>query len=212
MDKVEVIFSILAAAGFISYPIWVIHLLIKKRYHLAILLVLLPLLFLLFLKVYENQKNKNHTAGIFSVPATIGRATYTYSVPLDFSGDGYFFNVSPLPEAIRSRFLNADDSLYNSHPKEKTGEHAVPWFSSPASNDYAEYITFALSTKAHPHPMTAEFKTHFEKLRSAIFSKGSYISILYKTHKQKSYKDSLRQVELFLVDLTENRLYNIYIQ
>ncbi len=212
MDKIEVIFAILATAGFISYLIWVSHLLIKKRYRLAIQLILLPLLFFLFLKVHENQKNKKYTVGIFSVPTTIGHAIYTYSVPLDFSGDGYFFNVFPLPKTIRSRFLNAYDSLYNSYPTEKTELHAVHWFSSPEANDYAEYFNFALATKAHPHPMTAEFKTHFEQFRSAIFSKNSYISFFYKTYENGSRKGSLRQIELFLVDLTENRIYNIYIQ
>lgn len=198
----EMVLVVILVFGAIPYVVWVVRILIKWRWRALLRAALIPVVWLgLFLGISKLQLLcvDRETFDCWSL---FGPTLYAYDSERSFTGDGYSFAVYKLPAAIRERFLKADKLLtteFPKHPPFCTDWSVRPWSTTPVAPDFKSYMDFALSEAGGD-----ELKRFSEAARAALLREGSFYGSFTKV-----YKNSVHDIDLFIVDLQNDRIYFI---
>ncbi|MEE9491795.1 MAG: hypothetical protein V3W04_00235 [Gammaproteobacteria bacterium] len=195
--------------GFIPYGIWFFISLIKKRWERAAWLFALPLLlFMIFHAIsipLEKIAYSKYLREIYDVEIDLKSAIYNYDSPRSFQGDGYSISVYELPIEIRQRFESADTRLLEQFPKRpnyRSKWSIEQWSEAPLDPKFNKHLDFSLSSYDAKH--VSELSSYFHDIRSALKQKNTYYAFFFKGH-----KDFPGNIDMFIIDLDNNRLYDI---
>jgi len=195
--------------GCIPYGIWVIYSMFKKKWKRVGFQIAIPVgVYACLAGVSALSSSKAHAeylVGLYDVEVELGPAIFEYDSDRSFNGDGYSFAVYELPTNIRKRFESADDRLlmeYPKHPNYRDHWQFERWREAPFDEKFKEYLDFALSRYDSGH--ASELTKHFGAIRSALQRKGTFYAFFY--NRPSGY---LGDVDFFIVDLSEGRLYSI---
>jgi len=195
--------------GFIPYGIWIIYSIFKKKWKRVGLQIAIPVIIYASLAgIAALTNSRNHAAylaGLYDCNVSLGPPIYEYDSDRSFNGDGYSFSVYELPPTLRKRFESLDQRLLNEYPKHPSYrdhwsfEH---WREAPLEDKFTEYLNFALSS--YDSGQASELTTHFEAIRTALSRRGTYYAFFYY-----STSENIGNIDLFIVDLVQGRLYSI---
>ncbi len=195
--------------GCIPYGIWIIYSMFKKKWKRVGLQIAIPVaVYACFAGIATLSSSKAHAdylVGLYDTEVEFGPAVFEYNSDRSFNGDGYSFSVYELPAKIRKRFESADARLLTEYPKQPSYrnhwqfEH---WREAPFDDKFREYVDFALSS--YDAGNASELTKHFESIRSALQRKGTFYAFFYNRP-----SGHVGDVDFFIVDLTEGRLYSI---
>lgn len=195
--------------GCIPYGIWMICSIHKrkwKRFRLQIAIPFAVSTVLMGLWMIGSAKvRRDHLAEIYGTEVELGSAIFKYDSERSFNGDGYSFSVYELPDSVRTRFEAADQNLLSSYPEKpdyRSDWKVVRWRESPLDPGYREYLDFALSS--YDRDQAAALSPHFDRIRLALSRGGIFYAFFHKDH-----GDHAGNIDLFIVDLKEARLYEI---
>ena len=107
-----------------------------------------------------------------------------------------FFVMSVSPE-VRTRFESSDSKLLSEFPKRphyRDHWSVVRWKEAPFNPDYEGYLDFALYAASG----------HESDIKEALSRKGTYYAFFHSDH-----GSSPGNIDFFIVDLVEDRLYVI---
>lgn len=195
--------------GCIPYGIWIIYSLFKKKWKRVGFQIAIPVAVYACLagaSAFSSSKVRaEYLAGLYDCDVTLGPAVYEYDSDRSFNGDGYSFSVYELPYTIGQRFESVDHRLlteYPKHPSYRNRWSFERWREAPSDDKFKEYLDFALSS--YDSGNAPELTAHFRSIRNALARKGTYYAIFY-------YRPSnhIENIDLFIVDLVEGRLYSI---
>jgi len=195
--------------GCIPYLIWVIRTASRKNWKKLGYQIGIPIVAFLILSgvtaVDEHFARKRYYEDLFDAKGELGTALFEYDSERAFNGDGYSISIYQLPPSIRARFESKDDRLLIQFPKKASYRDRwtkVSWREAPVEDQFTQYLDFALSRlyswKA------PELLNHFEAIRRAMSRSGTYYSFFHYDH-----GDHPGNIDLFIVDLKEGRLYLI---
>lgn len=195
--------------GCVPYGIWIIGSLFKKKWKLVGLQVAIPVAVYAGLAgvsaLCSTKIHADYLAGLYDSQVSLGPAIFEYDSERAFNGDGYSFSVHKLPSAIRRRFESADERLLTEYPKRPSYrdhwkfEH---WREAPFDEKFERHLDFALSS--YDSGNAPELSSHFESIRRALARKGAYYAFFYNDP-----TGDVGDVDFFIVDLVEGRLYAI---
>lgn len=195
--------------GCIPYGIWLIYSLFKKKWKLVGFQIAIPVVVYACLagaSVLSGFKNHaDYLAGLYDCDVTLGPAIYEYDSDRSFNGDGYSLSVYELPSSIRRRFESVDQRLLTEYPKHPNyRDHWVfeRWREAPLDGKFKEYLEFALSS--YDSGQAPELNLHFMAIRNALSRNETYYAFFYY-----SPSNHLGNIDLFIVDLIQGRLYSI---
>jgi hypothetical protein len=195
--------------GCIPYGIWIIYSLFKKRWKRVAIQVSIPIAVYACLAgisaLCSSKIHADNLTGLYDAEVKLGPAIFEYDSERAFNGDGYSFSVYELPPAIRKRFESADDSLlseYPKHPSYRNHWKFEHWREAPLDDKFNEHLDFALSN--YDSGNASGLSLHFESIRKALARKGSYYAFFYNN--PGGY---IGDIDFFIVDLVEGRLYSI---
>ena len=193
--------------GCVPYGIWIIFSLSKKRWKRVGLQFAVPVAVWACLlgisALCAPRILADYLAGIYDCEVTLGPPIFEYDSERAFNGDGYSLSVYDLPDSIRRRFKSVDERLlteYPKHPRARDHWQFEHWREAPFDGKFQEYLDFAL-TKFSSSP---ELSTHFESIRKGLDRKGTYYAFFYYM-----IGNSVGDIDFFIVDLDESRLYAI---
>lgn len=206
---VTFIVVLLTILGCLPYAIWVIYSLFKKRWKRVGLQIVIPLAIYAVLfsadAFFSAREHADDLNGLFDAQVTLGPTIFNYESVRSFLGDGYSISVYELPSAIRQRFESPDQKLlteYPKHPGYRDHWKFEHWREAPFDDVFKEYLDFALSTSGPENREGLELQ--FEAIRKALARKGTYYAFFYNV--PSGY---VGDVDFFIVDLVEGRLYMI---
>ncbi|QDT01341.1 BCD family MFS transporter [Adhaeretor mobilis] len=194
--------------GCIPYGIWIIYTAVKKRWKRLGLQIGIPIIAFGLLAgasaIVNAGADERYLEGLYDTEVDLGPPIFEYDSERAFNGDGYSISVYELPSSIRTRFEAADERLlseYPKHPSYRDHWSFERWRRSPFDGKFQEYLDFALST--YDAGNASELTNHFEAIRSALKSEGSFYAFFY-------YRPSgcVGDVDFFIVDLVGGRLYS----
>ena len=195
--------------GCIPYGIWMIYTAVKKRWKRLGLQIGIPIIGYGLLIAVSSMVNavayERYLEGLYDTEVSLGSPIFEYDSDRAFNGDGYSISVYELPPSIRTRFEAADETLlsdYPKHPSYRDHWSFERWRRSPFDEEFEEYLDFALSS--YDAGNASEVTKHFEAIRSALKSEGSFYAFFY--NRPSSY---VGDVDFFVVDLVSGRLYSI---
>ena len=209
LTAIRGIVLLITILGCIPYGIWIIFSLFKKKWKRVGFQIAIPVaVYACLAGVSALSSSKIHAdylAGLYDCDVTLGPAIYEYDSERSFNGDGYSFSVYELPATIRQRFESADQRLlteYPKHPSYRDHWSFEHWREVPFDDKFKEYLDFALSS--YDSGKASELTSHFRAIRNALTRKGTYYAFFYY-----SPSDNIGDIDLFIVDLVEGRLYSI---
>ena len=195
--------------GCIPYGIWIIYSLFKKKWKRVGFQIAIPVAVYACLAgvstLSSSKAHADYLVGLYDAEVELGPAIFGYDSDRSFNGDGYSFSVYELPAKIRKRFESADDRLlteYPKHPSYRNHWQFEHWREAPFDDKFKEHLDFALSS--YDSGKAPGLSLHFEAIRKALGRKGTYYSLFY--YKPGGY---IGDIDLFIVDLVEGRLYSI---
>jgi hypothetical protein len=196
----------LALLACVPYAIWVIYSMFKRRWRRVGLQLAIPGVILLALAGagavwYSLQEDR--LTSLFDCEVKLSPALFKYASERHFNGDGYSIRVYDLPATVRARFDSADQRLLTKYPKSSNigdrwqTEH---WQKTPFEGDFDDGLQLVLSN--YDAKEAPELSSHLEAIREALDKGGSYYAFFY-------YRaiDRISDIDFFLVDLANNRLY-----
>ena len=196
----------LALLASIAYAIWVIYSMFKRRWRRVGLQLAIPGVILLALAGagavwYSLQEDR--LTSLFDCEVELSPPLFKYASERHFNGEGYSIWVYDLPATIRARFDSADQQLLTQYPKSSDigdrwqTEH---WQKTPFQGDFQDGLQLVLSN--YDAKEAPELASHLEAIQRTLDSEGSYYAFFY-------YRaiDRISDVDFFLVDLANNRLY-----
>ncbi|MEO8206650.1 MAG: hypothetical protein ABI615_10755 [Chthoniobacterales bacterium] len=197
---------------FVSYAATMIFMLVKKRWRIFVLMLLLPLLLAGVAagagQMHFTKERAADYTGFFDVPlTTLGKPLFLYDSERGFQGDGYSFAVYELPEAIRKRFTAPDAKLLDEFPHipgyRNNGWGRMAWQEGPINPKMTWYTDFAFNTTSEDMAKAPELEKQFAAIRTALTRKNIFYAFFYKAYSHMS------NIDFFLIDLDENKLYII---
>jgi hypothetical protein len=195
--------------GCIPYGIWMIYTAVKKRWKRLGLQIGIPIIAFGLLAgasaIVNAGAYERYLEGLYDTEVELGPPIFEYDSERAFNGDGYSISVYELPSSIRTRFEAADERLLSEYPKRPSyRDHwsFERWRRSPFDGRFQEYLDFALSS--YDAGNASELTNHFEAIRSALKSEGSFYAFFYYRP-----SDYVGDVDFFIVDLFGGRLYSI---
>ena len=195
--------------GCIPYGFWIIYSLFKRRWKRVGLQVAIPVAFYACLAGVSAfcsfRIHADYLAGLYDSKVSLGPAIFEFDSERAFNGDGYSFSVHELPSAIRQRFESADERLlteYPKHPSYRNHWKFEHWREAPFDDKFKEHLEFALSS--YDAGKASGLSSQFETIRKALTRKGTYYAFFYSG--SSGYTGD---IDLFIVDLVEGRLYSI---
>lgn len=190
----------------IPYAAWVIYSMFKRRWRRVGLQLAIPGVILFLIAGagavwYSLQEDR--LTSLFDCEVELSPALFKYASERHFNGDGYSVWVYDLPATIRARFESADQRLITKYPKSSNigdrwqTEH---WQKTPFQGDFQDGLQLVLSS--YDAKEAPELASHLEAIQRALDSEGSYCAFFY-------YRaiDRISDIDFFLVDLVNNRLY-----
>jgi hypothetical protein len=193
----------------ITYVVWIIRSIMRKRFRMLAGLMLVPVLLLACLtagmRVYSGYRHKEYLKNVFSVSTDLGTPLFEYDSPRSFNGDGYSFSVYVLPSSVEARFSSPVPALTERFPvRPGYRDHwkTVLWQSTPFPSDYEMYLQFTLSS--YDRDNQQELQKHFDKTREALSMQGNYFAFFHYDH-----GDHPGNIDFFLIDLIRKKLYII---
>ena len=209
LTAIQGIVFLITILGCIPYGIWIIYSLIKKRWRRVVIQVAIPVAVYAFLAgisaLCSSRIHADYLTGLYDAKVELGPAIFEYDSDRSFNGDGYSFSAYDLPTKIRKRFESADDRLLTEdprHPSYRNHWQFEHWREAPFDDRFKEHLDFALSS--YDSGKAPGLSLHFEAIRKALGRKGTYYALFY--YKSDSY---IGDIDLFIVDLVEGRLYSI---
>ena len=196
----------LALLACIPYAIWVIYSMFKRRWRRVGVQLAIPGVILLALvgagAVWYSLQEDRLTS-LFDCEVELSPALFKYASERHFNGDGYSIWVYELPVTIRARFDSPDQRLLTKYPKssDKGGRWRTEhWRKTPFEGEFQDGLRLVLSS--YDAQETPELASHLEAIRRVLDSEGSYYAFFY-------YRaiDCISDIDFFLVDLVNNRLY-----
>ena len=200
---VLLLISLVALLAFIPYAIWVICSAFKKRWQrVGIQLAILCTVVMGLVGAWHFLKEDRLTS-LFDCEVELSPALFKYASERHFNGDGYSIWVYDLPATVRARFESADRRLLTKYPKSSDiggrwrTEH---WRKTPFEGEFQDGLQLVLSS--YDAKEAPEISSHLEAIRQTLDAEGSYYALFY-------YRaiDRISDIEFFLVDLVNNRLY-----
>ena len=195
--------------GCIPYGIWIIYSMFKKKWKRVGFQIAIPVAVYACLAgisaLSSSKAHAEYLVGLYDAEVELGPAIFEYDSDRSFNGDGYSFSVYDLPAKIRKRFELADDRLlteYPKHPSYRNHWQFEHWREAPYDAKFKEHLDFALSS--YDSGKASGLSLHFEAIRKALGRKGTYYALFY--YKPGGY---IGDIDLFIVDLVEGRLYSI---
>lgn len=155
--------------------------------------------------ISEIISHDNDQRGIYDSKVELGAPVFRYDSDRSFNGDGYSFSVYDLPATVRTRFESVDDRLLTAFPKRSSYRKdwkVECWREAPFDEKFKGQLEFALSS--YDSDKASGLSEHFVAIRKALGRKGTYYAFLY--HSPTGY---IANVDLFVVDLIDGRLYRI---
>lgn len=195
--------SVAALLAFIPYAIWVIYSAFERRWQrVGIQLAILCAVVMGLAGAWYFLK-EDRLVSLFDCALILGPALFKYASDRHFNGDGYSIWVYDLPATVRARFESADQRLLTKYPK---SSHIVGrwrtehWRKTPFEGDFEDGLQLVLSS--YDAKEAPEISSHLEAIRQTLDAEGSYYALFY-------YRaiDRISDIEFFLVDLVNNRLY-----
>lgn len=196
----------LALLASIPYAIWVINSMFKRRWRRVGLQLAIPGVILLALVAagavwYSLQEDR--LTRLFDCQVELSPALFKHASERHFNGDGYSIWVYDLPATVRARFESADQRLLTKYPKSSNigdrwqTEH---WQKTPFQGDFQDRLQLVLSN--YDAKQSPELDSHLGAMRQALASEGAYYAFFH-------YRavDRISDIDFFLVDLANNRLY-----
>ena len=203
---VLVVISLVASLALIPYALWVIYSMFKRRWRRVGLQLAIPGVILLALAGagavwYSLQEDR--LTSLFDCEVELSPAVFKYASERHFNGDGYSTWVYDLPATVRARFESADQRLLTKYPKSsKIGDRwqTEHWQKTPFQGDFQDGLQLVLSN--YDAKEAPELDSHLKAIRQALDNGGSYYAFFY-------YRaiDRISDIDFFLVDLANNRLY-----
>ena len=195
--------------GCIPYGIWIIYSMFKKKWKRVGFQIAIPVAVYACLggvsALSSSKAHAEYLVGLYDAEVELGPAIFEYDSDRSFNGDGYSFSVYDLPAKIRKRFELVDDRLlteYPKHPSYRNHWQFEHWREAPFDEKFKEHLRFALSS--NDSDKASGLYLHFEAIRKALGRKGTYYALFY--YKPGEY---IGDIDLFIVDLVEGRLYSI---
>jgi hypothetical protein len=146
------------------------------------------------------QMHAEHLKSIFDADVSLGTPLYEYESGRALNGDGYSISVYELPAAIRQRFQTADQRLLKQFPQ-PTGSRSNwgvnHWTEGPFDPTYDTYLDFAL--RKYDVGQESTLALQFKAIRAGLARKQAYYAFF----------NYLKNIDFFVVDLQEGRLYVI---
>lgn len=209
MTAIGGIVLLITILGCIPYGIWIIYSLFKKKWKRVGFQIAIPVAVyacLVGVSTLSNSKaHADYLDGLYDADVELGPAIFEYDSDRSFNGDGYSFSVYELPAKIRKRFESVDDRLlteYPKHPSYRNHWQFEHWREAPYDDNFKEHLDFALSS--YDSGKASGLSLHFEAIRKALGRKGTYYALFY--YRPGGY---IANIDLFIVDLVEGRLYSI---
>ncbi len=201
--------AILTLIGCIPYGIWLIRTAIQKRWKRLIFQIIIPVMAYAILMVVTSLANKHQynrdLQDCFDTKVNLKNPLYEYNSERGFNGDGYSISVYELPASIRERFESADERLMKTFPvRPDYREHwnSEHWHKSPFDPQFAKYLEFALARYLADD--SSQIVAYHEAIQKALDHPGCYYSFFYNNH-----DEDVGDIDFFVVDLINNRLYMI---
>jgi len=200
---VLLLISLVALLAFIPYAIWVIISAFKMRWRrVGIQLAILCTVVMGLAGAWYFLK-EDRLASLFDCELILGPALFKYASDRHFNGDGYSIWVYELPATVRARFESADQRLLTKYPKSSDIEgrwRTEHWQQTPLVGEFEDGLQLVLSS--YDAKEAPEISSHLEAIRQTLDAEGSYYALFY-------YRaiDRISDIEFFLVDLVNNRLY-----
>jgi hypothetical protein len=197
------VISFFVLLAFIPYAIWIILSAFRKRWkRVGIQLAILCTVVVGMACAWHFLKEDRLTS-LFDCEVTLGPALFKYAAERHFNGDGYSIWVYDLPATVRARFNSADRRLLTKYPKSSDiggrwqTEH---WRQTPFVGEFQDGLQLVLSS--YDAKEAPELDSHLEAIRQALDNRGSYYAFIY-------YRavDRISDIDFFLVDLVNSRLY-----
>ncbi|WP_236919136.1 hypothetical protein [Ereboglobus luteus] len=209
MTGIWVTTALIAIIGFIPYGTWIVYTAVKKRWKKLGIQVAAPLIIYLMLISISPPVNKlgykQYLKGLYGTNVNFEPPIFEYNSERAFNGDGYSISVYELPRSIRARFESADEKLFTEHPKRPSYRNhwkVEHWREGPFEEEFKHYLNFALS--AYGESDGSELLKQFDAIRQAVMRKGTYYAFFYYAHGEHP-----GDIDLFIIDITNNRLYSI---
>lgn len=195
--------------GCIPYGIWILHSLFKKKWKRVGFQIAIPVtVYACVAGVSLHSSSRAHAdylVGLFDTEFEPGEAIFEYDSDRAFNGDGYSISVFELPAKIRKRFESADARLLSEFPKLPNWRKEwrfERWSEAPMDDRFKNHLDFALSS--YDAGKAPGLSSKFEAIRKALNRKGTYYALFYS-----GGGASIADIDLFIVDLAEGRLYII---
>lgn len=187
--------------------IWVLFLLLKRRWKPAALVTLTGLValagLLWFTATSHERERSRYLERLFASQVELPPPLYEHDPPRDWQGDGFSLWVHELPEAIRQRFQAADQRLLTAHPQLsaiRRGWTVQTWTTGPLDDRTREVLKFVVSGSDLDKHM--ELARHVAVAQERIIATHTYYAHFHKRHDSRT-----TNVDLFIVDLGMGRLY-----
>lgn len=209
LTAIQSITLLVVILGCIPYGIWIIFSMVKKRWKRVIIQIVVPVIWLLSLwgvsAICAPIIHAGYLAALYDAKVTLGLPVFSYRSDRSFNGDGYSISVYELPATIRHRFESADESLLSEFPKPpsyRKNWHFEHWREAPFDPKFQKHLEFALSS--YDADRVPELSLQFKSIQKAVARKGTYYALFYNN--PGGY---IGDIDLFIVDLVECRLYSI---
>jgi hypothetical protein len=194
----------IAYLGCIPYGIWVWITAFRGKWKRVAQQIAYPALLLAIIWPVSHclhaQKYAEYLQGVFDTNVSLGTPIYEYESGRALNGDGYSISVYELPTAIRQRFQAADQRLLTQFPqttRSRANWGVNHWAEGPFDPQYNTYLDFALSEyDVGREPSLAH---RYQEMRAALARGRTYYAFF----------DYLKNIDFFVVDLEEGRLYMI---
>jgi len=189
---------------FAVWLVWCLNRLLMKRWRQFLAVAVIPpaavaafLVFALFYTYLERTTD----AQLFNADADVHEATFAYHSDRSFTGDGYSIVEYKLPQAIRERFLACDEKLlteFPQHGSNRNGWSTSYWKRGPFDAAQQKFIGFALGIS---EPEVSDVRA---KVLDALSKPTTFYAFFYKKN-----DDRVSDIDFFVVDLENNRVYMI---
>lgn len=187
--------------GIIPYAIWVARTAVKRRWKKFGLQLAIPIVASILLigltRLALSIADDHYLQDLYDTEVDLGLAIFEHNSTRSFNGDGDSISVYHLPNKIRSRFESVDKRLLTDFPKlpsYRDNWKVRPWREAPFDEADKQYLDFAL--------FGASGKS--KEICKALSRKGTYYAFFYYNH-----GDHPGNIDFFIVDLVEGRLYSI---
>jgi hypothetical protein len=189
--------------------IWVVRLLLKRRWKPAILMTLTSVVAmsgLLWLATTSRERElARYLVGLFATQVELPPPLFDHDPARTWLGDGFSLSVHELPAAIRERFQAADQRLLTAHPQlpgVRRGWTVQTWTTGPLDARTRAVLDFTFSgSYLDKDPDLAR---HCASAQERIIAPQTYYAYFLEQH-----DSHITNVDLFIVDLVASRLYFI---